>query len=35
MKIHGVEFLFCDKRCTARKIIEILTSKTDCAIIST
>ena len=22
---YGVEFLFCDKRCTARKIIEILT----------
>lgn len=21
---YGVEFLFCDKRCTARKIIEIL-----------
>lgn len=22
---YGVEFLFCDKRCTAKKIIEILT----------
>ena len=25
---YGVEFLFCDKRCTARKIIEILTQNT-------
>lgn len=24
---YGVEFLFCDKRCTARKIIEILTGE--------
>lgn len=22
---YGVDFLFCDKRCTARKIVEILT----------
>ncbi len=22
---YGIEFIFCDKRCTARKIIEILT----------
>lgn len=24
---YGVEFLFCDKRCTARRIIEILTAE--------
>lgn len=24
---YGVEFLFCDKRCTARRIIEILTKE--------
>lgn len=24
---YGVEFLFCDKRCTARRIIEILNKK--------
>lgn len=25
---YGVEFLFCDKRCTARRILEILTTHT-------
>ena len=24
---YGVEFLFCDKRCTARRIVEILTAE--------
>ena len=24
---YGVEFLFCDKRCTARRIVEILTKE--------
>lgn len=24
---YGVEFLFCDKRCTARRIVEILTEQ--------
>jgi hypothetical protein len=24
---YGVEFLFCDKRCTARRILEILTKE--------
>ncbi len=25
--MYGVEFVFCDKRCTARRIIEILTKE--------
>lgn len=26
---YGVEFLFCDKRCTARRIVEILNGKSN------